>query len=102
MGDSNLVVGMTWIDWAIVFVMVMSVVAGLAQGFFRSICSLGGLVLGLALAAWNYRIVAAPLQRLVGNEEVAARVHGHCCREVQLGRCSTRSVSRIDRFRPQS
>jgi membrane protein required for colicin V production len=71
MGDSNLVAGMTLIDWTIVLVMVMSVVAGLAQGFFRSICSLGGLVLGLALAAWNYRIVAAPLQRLVGNEEVA-------------------------------
>jgi membrane protein required for colicin V production len=33
--------------------------AGLAQGFFRSICSLGGLVLGLALAAWNYGRVAA-------------------------------------------
>ena len=71
MADSNIAMGMTWIDWAIVFVMVMSVVAGLAQGFFRSVCSLGGLVLGLALAAWNYRIVAAPLQGLVRSEEVA-------------------------------
>ena len=71
MGDSNLAVGLTWIDWAILIVLVMSVVAGLAQGFFRSICSLGGLVLGLALAAWNFRIVAAPLQALVRSEEIA-------------------------------
>jgi|SRR3984885_4219674 membrane protein required for colicin V production len=71
MGDSNLAVSLTWIDWAILFVLVMSVVAGLAQGFFRSVCSLGGLVLGLALAAWNFRIVAAPLQGLVRSEEIA-------------------------------
>jgi len=71
MGDSNLAVGLTWIDWAILFVLVMSVLAGLAQGFFRSVCSLGGLVLGLALAAWNFRIVAAPLQGLVRSEEIA-------------------------------
>jgi hypothetical protein len=27
---------MTWVDWAIVMVMVLSVLGGLSQGFFRS------------------------------------------------------------------
>jgi len=61
----------TWIDWAIVIVMLLSVLAGLSQGFFRSVCSLGGLVLGLLLAAWNYPLVAAPLKPLVHSEEIA-------------------------------
>ncbi|HEY1903090.1 MAG TPA: CvpA family protein [Terracidiphilus sp.] len=63
--------GMMWIDWAIVLVVALAVLGGLAQGFFRSVCSLGGLILGLALAAWNYPIIAAPLNRLVHSEEIA-------------------------------
>src|ERR1700677_4430421 len=51
--------------------MVMAVFGGMAQGFFRSVCSLGGLILGLALAAWNYPLIAAPLNRLVHSEEIA-------------------------------
>lgn len=50
---------MTLVDWAVVIIMVAAVVAGMAQGFFRSICSLGGLVLGLAIAAWNYGRLSA-------------------------------------------
>lgn len=57
--------GMQWVDWAILLVMVLSVLGGLAQGFFRSICALGGLLLGLALAAWNYARLAALLLPLV-------------------------------------
>ena len=45
---------MTLVDWAVVIIMVSAVVAGMVQGFFRSVCSLGGLILGLAVAAWNY------------------------------------------------
>jgi len=62
---------MLWIDWVIVIVILLSVMGGLSQGFFRSVCSLGGLVLGLVLAAWNYGLVAAPLRPLVKSEEVA-------------------------------
>jgi membrane protein required for colicin V production len=62
---------MTWMDWAIVIVMALSVLAGLQQGFFRSVCSLGGLLLGLVLAAWNYARVAALLMPLVRIEPVA-------------------------------
>ncbi len=49
---------MTLVDWAVVIIMVSAVIAGFAQGFFRSVCSLGGLVLGLVIAAWNYGRVA--------------------------------------------
>jgi membrane protein required for colicin V production len=58
---------MTLVDWAVVIIMLAAVLAGLAQGFFRSVCSLGGLVLGLAVAAWNYARLAAvflPLFRI--------------------------------------
>jgi membrane protein required for colicin V production len=50
---------MTPVDWAVVIIMVAAVIAGMAQGFFRSVCSLGGLVLGLGIASWNYSRVAA-------------------------------------------
>ena len=45
---------MTWVDWVIVVVLAVAMLGGLAQGFLRSACSLAGLFLGLALAAWNY------------------------------------------------
>jgi membrane protein required for colicin V production len=47
--------------------MVSAVIAGMVQGFFRSVCSLGGLLLGLAVAAWNYDRLAGvflPLFRI--------------------------------------
>jgi len=62
---------MTWIDWAILIVILLSVLAGLKQGFLRSFCSLAGLLLGLVLAAWNYARVAAFLRPLVRIEPVA-------------------------------
>jgi membrane protein required for colicin V production len=45
---------MTWVDWVIVLVIVLTILDGLRHGFLRSVCSLAGLVLGLAMAAWNY------------------------------------------------
>lgn len=50
---------MTLVDWAVVIIMLSAVIAGMAQGFFRSICSLGGIVLGLAVASWNYGRLAS-------------------------------------------
>jgi membrane protein required for colicin V production len=50
---------MNWVDLVIVLVMALAVLGGLKQGFFRAVCSLAGLLLGLALAAWNYGRVAA-------------------------------------------
>ncbi|MGC9224692.1 MAG: CvpA family protein [Terracidiphilus sp.] len=50
---------MEWVDWTILAVLVGSVLGGMAQGFFRTICTLLGLVLGVLLASWNYARMAA-------------------------------------------
>lgn len=62
---------MTLADWIIVVTLVVAVLGGLSRGFFRSAFSLGGLVLGLLLAAWNYGRVAGTVLRFVHNREVA-------------------------------
>jgi membrane protein required for colicin V production len=61
---------MTPEDWIIVAVLVLSVIGGLSQGFFRSVFSLAGLIIGLAVAAWNYGRVAALLLPYLKNEAV--------------------------------
>jgi membrane protein required for colicin V production len=63
--------GMTVVDWIIVVVLAASVLAGIARGFFRSAFSLAGLVLGLALAAWNYWRLAAVLKGMIHSVEIA-------------------------------
>ncbi|HWG21254.1 MAG TPA: CvpA family protein [Terracidiphilus sp.] len=62
---------MTLVDWAVVVIMVCAVLGGLIQGFFRSACSLGGLILGLVVAAWNYARVASIILPLVRIPAVA-------------------------------
>jgi membrane protein required for colicin V production len=62
---------MAFVDCAIVIVVALSVLGGFSEGFFRSVCSLGGLLLGLLLAAWNYARIAALLKPLVRIEAVA-------------------------------
>jgi len=56
---------MSWADLAIIVILIVATLGGMAQGFLRSICSLGGLVLGLLLAAWNYDRVAALLKPVI-------------------------------------
>jgi membrane protein required for colicin V production len=67
----SLTAGMTWVDWVIVVVVASAVLSGLAQGFLRSICSLVGLLFGLALAAWNYIWVGALFKPFVKVVEIA-------------------------------
>jgi membrane protein required for colicin V production len=63
--------GLTLADWIIVVVLAAAVLAGIARGFFRSAFSLAGLLVGLALAAWNYWRVAAVLKPMIHSAEVA-------------------------------
>ena len=65
---------MTWVDWAIVIVLAVSVLGGLSQGFFRSACALLGLFFGLAIAAWNYERVASWLLPFLQSEALADAV----------------------------
>lgn len=62
---------MSIVDWIIVVILVAAVLGGLAQGFFRSAFGLGGLVLGLVLAAWNYDRFAPTIEHLVHSQKVA-------------------------------
>jgi membrane protein required for colicin V production len=62
---------MAWADWAIIIVLALSVLGGLAHGFLRAVCALGGLLAGLVLAAWNYAALAALILPLVRLEAVA-------------------------------
>lgn len=62
---------MTLVDWIIVVVLAAAVVGGIARGFFRSVFSLAGLVLGIALAAWNYWRLAGILKSLIHSEAAA-------------------------------
>lgn len=56
---------MTSVDWGIVIILVLSILIGAAQGFFRTACSLIGLIGGLSLAAWNYTRIADVILPLV-------------------------------------
>ena len=62
---------MTWVDLAIVVVIAASVVGGIVQGFLRSVCSVIGLVLGLALALWNYARLGMVFRPIVRLEAIA-------------------------------
>lgn len=62
---------MTLVDWIIVVILAVAVIAGIARGFFRSAFSLGGLLLGLMLGAWNYWRFDSVLKPLVHSGEVA-------------------------------
>jgi membrane protein required for colicin V production len=59
---------MTWIDWAILVILLGALIGGLVQGFLRTACSLVGLLLGLSIASWNYRAIASSLLPLIHSE----------------------------------
>ena len=67
---------MVWIDWVIVIVMAVSVISGLAQGFFRSACGLAGLVIGLEVASWNYARVSALLMPIFSRQSLSPDAAG--------------------------
>jgi membrane protein required for colicin V production len=62
---------MVLVDWVIVINMAVSMISGLAQGFFRSACALAGLVMGFSVAFWNYGRVSAVLMHLIPIRAVA-------------------------------
>lgn len=49
---------MALIDWAIVVVLLVSVLSAAKKGFFLEVFSLAGVLLGLLLASWNYQKLA--------------------------------------------
>jgi len=62
---------MSLVDLAILFVLAISAIVGLVQGFVRSLSALAGLALGLTLACWNYSRPAKVLLPMVRSEALA-------------------------------
>jgi membrane protein required for colicin V production len=62
---------MTWVDFAIIGVLVLATFGGLAQGFFRTAFGLAGLIIGLMAAIWNYSYLGKIFLPLVRLEALA-------------------------------
>jgi membrane protein required for colicin V production len=62
---------MTLFDWGLVAVILLSVIAAAAQGFFVEMFSLAGTILGLILASWEYWRVAPYYEPYVKSGSIA-------------------------------
>jgi membrane protein required for colicin V production len=58
-------------DWVIIGIIAISVLLAALQGFFYEAISLGGLVVGYLLAAWEYHVVADWFASFVKSQAVA-------------------------------
>ena len=62
---------MNWADWAIVGVIVLSVLTAAAQGFFVEVFALAGAVFGYIAAAWGCRQLGGHFLPYVKTAEIA-------------------------------
>jgi membrane protein required for colicin V production len=62
---------MTAADWAIVVVVLLSVVSAAIQGFFMEALSMAGLVVGYIVAAWQYQRLAEWFMTFLKSEWLA-------------------------------
>jgi membrane protein required for colicin V production len=65
---------MNGLDWAIVAILVLSVLLAASQGFLHEVITLAGVVVGYLLAAWEYWRVAPRLAPYVKSDAVAQSV----------------------------
>jgi membrane protein required for colicin V production len=65
---------MALIDWAIVIILIVSVLGAAKHGFFVEAFSLAGVVLGLLLASWNYQKVLPRIEGWVHSPGVAEAI----------------------------
>jgi membrane protein required for colicin V production len=65
---------MALIDWAIVIILIVSVLGAAKHGFFVEAFSLAGVVLGLLLASWNYQKVLPWMEGWVHSPGVAEAI----------------------------
>ena len=56
---------MNLFDWFLVIILAYSTVVAFVRGILLELFSLGGLVAGILLAAWNYPALAALLSRII-------------------------------------
>jgi len=58
-------------DWAILAVLLISIISATAQGFFHEAFGLAGLIVGYLLAAWQYPSLAAAFEPHVKSPWIA-------------------------------
>lgn len=68
---------MNVVDVVILLMLVASSLLGFRSGLIQSVCSLIGLIAGIAIASWNYQLVAFHLEPLIHNHSLA-NVAGFC------------------------
>ena len=61
----------TTFDWILVVIVVVSTLMAFYKGLIRVLLSLGGVVVGIIIASWNYILLADALHRWISSFEVA-------------------------------
>ena len=62
---------MNLFDWFLIALLVYSTIAAFMRGILLESFSLGGLIVGFLLAAWNYHALAALFSRVITKASVA-------------------------------
>jgi membrane protein required for colicin V production len=52
-------------DWLLIVILAYSTISAFLTGIVMQLFSLGGLIVGILLASWNYQRLAPPLQHLL-------------------------------------
>jgi membrane protein required for colicin V production len=63
---------MTPFDWLLAVILAASTIQAFFRGLVLELFSLGGLLCGIVLASWNYRIVAAKLSGIISKPAIAS------------------------------
>jgi len=65
---------MAIVDWIITAIVVLAVVGAARNGFFVEAFSLGGVVLGLLIASWNYQRLMPSMQHAIHTPAIAEAI----------------------------
>jgi membrane protein required for colicin V production len=65
---------MAIVDWVIAAIVILAVIGAAKNGFFVEAFSLGGVVLGLLIASWNYQRLMPSLLQAVHTPAVAEAI----------------------------
>jgi membrane protein required for colicin V production len=65
---------MAIVDWIIAAIVILAVIGAWRNGFFVEAFSLGGVVLGLLIASWNYQRLTPSLLQMIHRPAIAEAV----------------------------
>ncbi|MBB5317994.1 CvpA family protein [Tunturibacter empetritectus] len=65
---------MNLFDWFLIAILAYSTIVAFFRGIIRELFSLGGLIVGILIASWNYNRLAIYLQRLIATPSIAEMV----------------------------